>query len=76
MEDKTINLDGIYGVITYIGRRSLWVGLTNLQGYWCLFGDFNVILFVHEYKGGILVKMLDGLSPIRWSHDMRVYMFE
>jgi len=44
MQGKVLNVIGVYGANSYFARRILWSDLNNLQGPWCVLGDFNPIL--------------------------------
>jgi exonuclease III len=52
---KTFAISAVYASTNYLTRRRLWNKLNFLQAQhdmpWCFFGDFNVILGAHEYRG-------------------------
>jgi len=48
----SLDLVGVYISSSHFRKIFLWNDLTNLQGPWCILGDFNVIFSVEESKGG------------------------
>jgi len=73
-QGRMVNFAGIYGATTYNSRRTLWCNLSNLLGPQCLFGDFNVVLFVEETKRGILPNSISCIEFSNWtdSNDLIV----
>ena len=60
-----MNVAGVYRAIFYFARRILWSDLNNLQGPWCVLGDFNPFFFVAEARG---VSLPNNLSCAEF-HD-------
>jgi len=60
MHGKVLNVVGVLESNSYSAKRVFWSDLNNLQGPWCVFGDFNVILYVAEAKGGYFPNNLCG----------------
>ncbi|XP_026433620.1 uncharacterized protein LOC113331050 [Papaver somniferum] len=56
MGDISYFVAGIYASTSYLTRRDLWIELSNLmdnlQGSWCLIGDFSAVLGAHEKSSG------------------------
>jgi len=59
LHDKCFSFACVYGANTYLVRRILWKDLSFFTGFWCILGDFNVVLSTDDYKGGwLLIRFL------------------
>jgi len=45
-----LNFERVYSSSFHVRMYSLWNDLTNLQGPWCILGEFNVVLSTKESK--------------------------
>lgn len=53
---------GVYGLVTTVNREEFWMELKKVKerwlGPWVVGGDFNVIWFIHENKGGRITRIM------------------